>query len=152
MASSAHDAYLESKILTADPIELTRVLYRTALDSVREARQHLAQGDIAARSQAVSRAVEILSELNGCLNHEIGGEVSQNLARLYDYLQRRLLQANFEQAEAPLVEVVGLLSTLLEAWQQVKVKAAAQPDDPYTVDMIQFGVEDAAMPDLNASV
>ncbi len=144
MTSNAHDAYLESKILTADPVELVRVLYRSALDSVRQARLHLANGDIAARSHAISKSVEALSELNGSLNHEMGGELSRSLASLYDYMQRRLLQANFEQVEAPLNEVMGLLSTLLDAWQHVKVETVPLPADSCTMDMIQFGGEGAA--------
>jgi flagellar protein FliS len=121
--TNAHDAYLESRILAADPVELVRILYRTAMDQVREARVHLANGDIAARSRAISKALAALLELSSSLNHETGGDLSRRLAELYDYMQQRLIQANFEQAEEPLNETAGLLATLLEAWQSVKSSA-----------------------------
>ncbi len=120
MWQSAHDAYLESRILAASPLELVRLLYQACMAEVREARRHLAEGDIAARCRCVSQAHRILTELAVSLDHERGGELSMRLARLYDYMQRRLLDANFRQTDAPLSEVLGLLSTLAEAWSEIR--------------------------------
>ena len=58
----------------------------------------------------------IVTELSFSLNHETGGEVSRNLAELYGYIEKLLIQANFEQCEPPLAEAERLLSTLLEGW------------------------------------
>ena len=124
----AHDAYLESRITSAEPVELIRVLYQTCMVEVREARRHLAAGDIAARAQSISKAYAVLTELSAALDHERGGEISLRLLRLYDYLQRKLIEANFKQSDAVLMEVLGLLATLLEAWDGVK--ARTQPDAP----------------------
>ena len=63
MSHAGHDAYLEGRILSADPLELVRLLYQGCSDAVRDARRRLADGDIAGRSQAVTRAYEILAEL-----------------------------------------------------------------------------------------
>src|SRR4051812_36673111 len=94
MWSNAHDAYLESRVESADPVQLVRMLYQGAIGSVREARSHLSKGDIAERSRAISKAHAIVTELLVSLDHERGGEISMRLARLYDYMQRRLLEAN----------------------------------------------------------
>ena len=94
------------------------LLYQACTESVREARHHLAAGDIAARCQSISKAHRILAELTAALDHERGGDLSQRLARLYDYMQRRLLEANMRQDDAPMSEVLGLLSTLAEAWER----------------------------------
>jgi flagellar protein FliS len=132
MAASAHDAYLESRILSADPVELVRILYRIAIDRIREAREHLQDGDIAARSKAISLASQALGELAASLDHQAGGELSRRLAQLYDYMLWRLVDANFQQSAQPLEEVLGLLTTLSEAWQQIKIepRAAAAPASP----------------------
>jgi flagellar protein FliS len=119
MPGPAQDAYLESKILAAEPLELVRLLYRAAGDSVRRARAHLAAGRIAERSREISRALAILSELTTGLDHARGGTLSRSLAELYDYLQRRLLEANLRQKAEPLAEAESLLATLLEAWEQI---------------------------------
>jgi flagellar protein FliS len=119
MPQSAYDIYLESRIESAEPVQLIRLLYQGALAAVREARQHLAAGEIAARSRAVSKAFEILTELTVSLDRERGGEIAVRLAQLYDYIQRRLLEANARQQDEPLAEVLGLLTTLAEAWQEI---------------------------------
>lgn len=135
MSSDARDAYLESKILTADPVELVRILYHAAIERVRAARAHLANGDICARSNAISRAVKILGELNVSLRNDAERGVSRQLAELYDYMQRRLVEANYRQIEEPLGEVLALLMTLAQVWDEVKTRlesqvSTAQPDNP----------------------
>src|SRR5262245_43272704 len=109
MTRNPHDAYLESRILSAEPVELIRLMYQACTRAVRDARHYLASGEIAERSRSVSKASEILLELAGSLDHERGGEVSQKLVRLYDYMQRRLIEANFRKSDEPMAEVLGLL-------------------------------------------
>ena len=118
------DAYLESRVLAANPLELICMLYQCALDSVRDARRHLAARDIVARSRAVCRAVGAISELEGSLNHAEGGAISQNLAELYQYIRQRLTEANMLQKDAPLAEVESLLTTLSEAWKETIIPPA----------------------------
>ncbi len=120
MWQNAYDTYLESRIYAAEPIELVRLLYQAASNAVREARRQLAAGDIRERSRSITKASEILLEMAGSLNHEQGGAISRNLARLYDYMLGRLSEANLRQKDEPLAEVLALLSTLSEAWDGVK--------------------------------
>jgi flagellar protein FliS len=143
MAQNAYDAYLESRIESAEPIQLVRLLYQGATDAVRNARRHLASGDIAARSRSVSKAFEILTELTSSLDRERGGEIAVRLAQLYDYMQRRLLEANARQQDEPLAEVLGLLTTLAEAWQEIgeAERPAEAPAGPWA----QAGAETAEL-------
>ena len=119
---SWRDTYLENQVLTADPMELVRMLYQAAIDSVRDARRHLAAGDIMARSNSISRAQAIVAELNASLDHKAAGEISRNLAALYNYIRQRLMEANFQQKDAPLADAEGLLATLSDAWKQAAMK------------------------------
>ena len=132
MWQSAHDAYLESRILSADPLELVRLLYQACTGSVREARRYLAEGDIAARCRCLSKAHLILTELATSLDHDRGGDLSRGLAKLYDYIQRRLLEANSRQEDAPLSEVLGLLSTLSEAWEGIREPESPEPANAWS--------------------
>jgi len=114
------NAYLESQVLTADPMELVCLLYRAAGDAMRNARGHLEAGRIAERSLQISKAHAILAQLSVTLDHTRGGMLSRSLAELYDYMQRRLLEANQRQKAEPLLEVERLLATLLEGWEQIR--------------------------------
>jgi flagellin-specific chaperone FliS len=67
------------------------------------------------------------------LDHKRAGEISGRLAPLYDYMQRRLLDANMRQVDEPLAEVLGLLTTLGEAWESVQppAKPMAEAQSPW---------------------
>ena len=113
------NAYLETEVLSANPVQLIEMLYRGAIQALREALVAIESGDILERSRSLTRAQTILAELAQSLDHTQGGKLSRDLAELYDYMQRRLGQANYEQLAGPVREVQVLLVTLLEAWTSI---------------------------------
>jgi flagellar protein FliS len=131
MWQNARDAYLENRILSADPVELVHLLYQACASAVGDARRHLATGEIMMRARSISKACEILLELTSSLDYEQGGDLSQRLAQLYGYMHRRLLEANFQQNDEPLADVTGLLVTLVEAWEGVR-RETKTPEPPAT--------------------
>lgn len=118
--------YLESEVLSADPVKLVNLLYRGAVDATAAARRHLAAGEIGQRSQQILRVWDILQELSRSLDHERGAGISRQLVELYAYMQQRLLDANAQQADAPLAEVEALLTTLAEAWREVQAPPSVE--------------------------
>lgn len=117
MWKQAHDAYMESRILTADPMELVRLTYQAAIREIGNARDRLKERDIPGRAAAIGKACALLTELTRALDRKSGGEYAERLAELYAYMMRRLSEANFRQTDEPLVEVSGLLTTVLEGWE-----------------------------------
>ena len=114
------DAYLDSRVLSADPLELVHIVYEHALAMVGDARRYLAAGNIPARGRSISRAIAAIDELDGSLDRQAGGSIARNLAGLYQYMRLRLLTANIRQEDAPLAEVEELLGTLGEAWSAIR--------------------------------
>jgi flagellar protein FliS len=143
MPRNAHNAYLESRILSAEPVELICLLYQGAISEVREARRHLQEKNIRARSKSISKVHDILSELTTVLDHKQGGEIAKNLAQLYDYMMRRVTEANFKQIDEPLVEMLGLLTTLKEGWDGV-LQQQARPAAPSGNAWAQAATQDAS--------
>jgi flagellar protein FliS len=141
MPLNAHNAYLESRILSANPTELVCLMYQAAVSEVQEARRHLHAKDIRARSNSITKVHNILSELTTVLDHKSGGQFSQNLAQLYDYMMRRLTEANFKQIDEPLAEVLGLLATLKEGWDGIRQQT--QPAAPAGNAWAQAATQDA---------
>jgi flagellar protein FliS len=113
------NAYLNAEVLTANPARLVAILYDLVITTIDKARECCQTGDIVGRGRFVSKAVEVLVELTNGLDEEAGGELARNYGRLYEYCQRRLLQAHAQQSEAMLREVQDLISELREAWQAV---------------------------------
>jgi flagellar protein FliS len=127
------NAYLESRIVGASPLELTSLLYQAAQCSVREALRRLSENDIAGRSQRISQAMEIVLELRGSLDFSQGGDLSFRLAALYDYVLDRLLEANLRTAVEPLGEAAHVLETLAEAWAELaRMESASTESEAWT--------------------
>jgi flagellar protein FliS len=113
---SRQKEYLAIRISTASPMELVRILYEAAIQSVHEAIRALHSGDILARGQAVNKAIEILAELRVSLRRDVQEQYSNTLGELYGYIQHQLIRAHADQSENLMEEALRLLNTLLEGW------------------------------------
>jgi flagellar protein FliS len=133
------DAYLDSRILSADPLELVHILYEHALEMVGDARRQLADGNVRDRGRSISRAIATIDELDASLDRKAGGSISKNLAALYQYMRFRLLTANIRQEDAPLAEVEKLLRTLGEAWSAIRPNAQGEPETAEMTASAVFG-------------
>lgn len=114
--TNPHHEYLASRVAAATPVELTRMLFEGAVKAVREAITAHQAGDILARGNAVTKAVQILGELRFSLRRDVAPQYCDTLSGLYGYLQNRLIQAHAEKSEPMLQEVLQLLQTLLDGW------------------------------------
>lgn len=130
MRTNGYHNYVEDQVLTANPLKLVELLYRGAVDSIGAARRHLRAGDIRSRSRAITKAMQIVTELSRSLDHTAGGPLSRHLEELYGFILRLLIQANIQQSEPPLIEAERLLSTLLEAWSVCAGKESASLNHP----------------------
>ncbi|MCU6679356.1 MULTISPECIES: flagellar export chaperone FliS [Leclercia] len=111
---------VESAVLSASPHQLVVLLFDGALSAMKKAMILIEQGDIPGKGQALGKAINIISNgLQSGLNHEVGGELTTNLDSLYDYMTRRLLQANIHNDIDAINEVVGLLNNIADAWKEI---------------------------------
>lgn len=118
---------VESAVMSASPHQLIVMLFDGAVSSLVRARLFLQQGDIIAKGEALSKAINIIDNgLKAGLDHDKGGDVATNLSSLYDYMVRRLLQANLHNDGQAIEEVEGLLSNIAGAWKQISPQQAVQ--------------------------
>ncbi len=120
---------VETAVLSANPHQLVVLLFDGALSAMKKAAILLNAGDIAGKGLALSKAINIISNgLRSGLNHEVGGELVANLDNLYEYMTRRLLQANLHNDGEAIAEVEALLQNIAEAWKEIG-PAAGNPQD-----------------------
>ena len=111
---------VESAVLSASPHQLVVLLFDGALSAMKKAMILIEQGDIPGKGQALGKAINIISNgLQSGLNHEVGGELTTNLDSLYDYMTRRLLQANIHNDIDAINEVMELLNNIADAWKEI---------------------------------
>jgi flagellar protein FliS len=116
--------YLEETVMNASPVELVRLLHQKGISCVRKAREHLQRGRTADRARLIGDAYAVIAELQNSLRPDVAPELTERLRGLYFYMQRLLLEANFEQSDGPLAEVLSLLTTLDEGWAGVLVQTS----------------------------
>ena len=122
-AVSEYQSADHSAIAYADPHELILRLMNGAIERIAQARGALSRGDVAAKAECISKAVQIIGGLEGCIDHQQGGELAGNLTALYQYMGLTLAEANLNDDIAKLNEVSGLLQEIRSAWVQIPEQA-----------------------------
>jgi flagellar protein FliS len=125
--TNAYQVYRQTQAQTAAPGELVVMLYQGAVRFVTNAIEAIEAKDIPATHNGLMRAQAIVSELHDTLDLERGGDIALNLASIYDFMSRRLLEANMRKDAGPAREVLTLLRELLPAWQAAARQTAAAP-------------------------
>ena len=110
---------VHSSVETASPHRLIQMLFEGALERIAHAKGAMAQNQIARKGELIGKAVAIVGGLQGSLNDKEGGALAANLDGLYDYIIRRLSQANFENNPEYLDECGRLLGEIKTAWDAI---------------------------------
>ncbi len=119
-------------LLKMSPNRMVATIYEEAITMLEDAKAAIARGDIEARCNAVSMAHELVGSLYLCLDIARGGEVAENLGRIYGFVLQRLHRINFENDPAIADEAIGLLAPLRESWLQLDGDAVAV--EPHELD------------------
>ncbi len=116
--------YQEQSVMTASPGELTLMLYNGCIKFINKAKLAIEEKNIQEANNAIIRAQDIIHELMYTLNMDY--DISNNLAALYDFMNRRLIDANLSKDTEPLDEVLELVTELRDTWMEVIKKNRKQ--------------------------
>lgn len=105
-----------SEVFTASPHKLIEMCLAGALERVAIAKGAMQRGELGEKARRISTAVAIVEHLKMSLDVKAGGELARNLDNLYDYVMRRLVQANVANEVEMLDEVTGLLEQIKAGW------------------------------------
>lgn len=111
--------HVQGTVDSATPHRLVQMLMEGVQEKLIAAKGYMANKNIAKKGEHISWAISIIDSLRACLNHELGGEVSQNLNRLYDYMETRLLEANLKNDPAMIDEVGMLMAQIKRGWDEI---------------------------------
>ena len=109
----------QAAVDTADPHTLIQMLFNGAVERINKAKLCMEQGVVAEKGENISKAISIIDGLKTSLDMNAGGEIAENLAALYDYMQRQLLQANLTDEAKYLDEVLSLLNEIRSGWMAI---------------------------------
>jgi flagellar secretion chaperone FliS len=110
---------VQTNVITASPHRLIQMLFEGALERILQAKGAMQQHQIARKGELIGKAINIVAGLQGSLDDNAGGDLAHNLDNLYDYIIRRLSQANYENNAAILDECGRLLAEIKSAWDGI---------------------------------
>lgn len=102
----ANQHYLQTSIMSADPLQLVIMTYDVAIAGC--------------RTQSKEKALRGIGELQVSLNHDVGGQMAADLLSLYIYCSELVRNALFEDA-------LTILTDLRQSWVEVRKQMLAQP-------------------------
>lgn len=124
MNTAGYDQYKENSIYTASPEELTLMLYNGLVKFIMKAQYAISKKDMQAAHDNIIKSQNIVQEFMVTLDKSY--EVSTNLLLMYDYMFRRLVEANTHKDMEILSEVLGFAKELRDTWEQA-MKLAKHP-------------------------
>ncbi|MGE6321192.1 flagellar export chaperone FliS [Pseudomonas oryzihabitans] len=109
----------DAQALGATPHRLIQMLMEGGLTRIAQARGAIERGWTAEKGELIGKAVGIVGGLRNGLDFDKGGELAQNLDRLYDYMIAKLTEANVHNDLARLDEVANLLREIKSGWDAI---------------------------------
>ena len=119
MDREASQKYLAQQVMSASPAKLVAMLYDRAITLLHDAVGAIEAGDIERRWRANGKATEVICELWQALDMEAGGEIAENLNRLYGFMIMRLTMVDTENSAQAARDVIGLLEPLRRSWHEL---------------------------------
>lgn len=114
---NAYAQYNNSKVLTASPAELTLMLYDGAIKFCNVAEQAIEQKDIQKAHTNIVKAQKIVDYLRQTLDMKY--PVAKDFDNVYDYIYRRLVEANMKKDKEIMEEALKHIKTMRDTWKEV---------------------------------
>ncbi len=123
-AQTSYNQYKENNIAHAKPEELTFMLYNGLVKFIMRAQDAVRGNRMEEAHMNIVKSQNIVMEFMNTLDRSY--EVAASMELIYDYLYRRLVDANVQKSDAVLEEVLGFAKDLRDTWEQA-MKLAKKP-------------------------
>jgi flagellar protein FliS len=114
--------YLKTQVMTASPEMLQLMLWDGAIRFAEQGRQAILKKEIEGSYNALLRAQKIIMEMNTSLKHDVSPELCRNLAGLYTFIYRKLVQANTSKVVKHVEEALSIMRHQRETWVMLMEK------------------------------
>ncbi|MGK9064025.1 flagellar export chaperone FliS [Stutzerimonas chloritidismutans] len=114
---------VNAQVTEADPHRLIQMLMQGGLDRIAQAKGAMERKELAEKGELIGKAINIIGGLRDVLDKAAGGELADNLDRLYEYMTTRLFEASRHNDVDRLDEVSGLLAEVKSGWDGIAGQA-----------------------------
>lgn len=117
MNDSQPNQYLRDAVMTATPEQLHLMLYDGAIRYAMQAKDALQAKDYETSHEKLTRAQNIIVEMQGGLRYDVNPDLCGRVASIYNFLYRKLLDANIKRDPSSIDDAVRVLRVERETWQ-----------------------------------
>ncbi len=118
--------YLKTKVLTASPEMLTLMLWDGAIRFAEQGKDAIAKKDIEGSYKALVRSQKIITELTTNLKHDVNPDLCAKLAGLYNFIYRRLVDANLTKDQKAVDDALEIMRHQRETWVMLMDKLSKE--------------------------
>ncbi len=111
---------VETSVTDASPHQLITMLFEGLVSRLAMAKGFIDREDYEGKSRCLGSAITIIGALQNSLDLDQGGDIAENLDRLYLYMTRRVFAAGVANDVEIIDEVIGLVRTIKEGWDGIK--------------------------------
>ncbi len=115
--NNAAKLYQKNSVETASPAKLTLMLYDGAVRFCNKAMEAIEEGNIEEAHKNIVKAENIIVEFRVTLDMKY--PIAKEFDDVYDYIYRRLVEANMRKDKEVLEEALGHIKTMRETWKEV---------------------------------
>ena len=118
MIPAGYGRYAKAAVAVEKKEDILLLLLDTASTDLKKARMGIEDNNLKVKGEAISRAVNIFTELDCALDHDIGKDLTENLSRLYRFMMDRLTVANLKNDLTALADAERVLAHLHDGFKQ----------------------------------
>lgn len=126
-SNNPYQQYQQNTVKTASPQELTMMLYNGLVRFLKMACQGIEEKNIEKANNNIIKSQNIITEFICTLDAQY--DVAQGLLSMYEYMNRRLLEANVKKDKEIVAEVLNYAEDLRDTWEQAMKLAKQQPPE-----------------------
>ena len=141
MADTGDNPYLRNAVMTARPEQLQLMLYDGAIRFASQAREAIEKKEIENSFNLLTRAQNIVREMENGLRHEVAPEICAQMASLYRFVFSRLVDANVNKDVQAVDDALKVLRHQRETWAILADKIQKAQNDESPVMQQADGVE-----------
>ena len=118
-AQNYRNLELETRVNDASPHQLILMLFEGAIERLNQAKACADRNDLSGKGVFLGKALDIVGGLRESLNLDLDSDIPQDLDRLYEYIQIRLLQGNIDSDNSSFDECINLIKTVKSGWEGI---------------------------------
>lgn len=117
MQYNPYQKYMQQSVSTMTPAQMLIALYDKAVTELKKAMIYIDEKNYAGAHKSITRVEDIVDMLDS--NLKVKYEISNNLAAIYDYLRRSLVQANVKKDKELVESLIPFFEELRDAYKEI---------------------------------